>query len=220
MTLWLANLVAKGTIGAAVLVFSNVTAFSVLRSSSNGSGEKNRRLPEDVVQDQLKLLKDCDIRKAYENFMSAEAKIFTLNSWRSLEAEFMSDPFQGIVGHAKATVLMTVMDKTNFDGDNERYFTTSNCLVQIVPTFGAKKEKDDNDDDDSLKVKSSNTESQRPLPIKQYWWELSEDQTTGDWMVDSVLPDFESIDVNDIVIDEQDFFSELGDEDDDDDDYF
>lgn len=106
-------------------------------------------------------------------------------------------PFDALVGHEDAQVLMT----TNLDKH------VASCFVKIIPNKKLKKWK--------------------KVPCLHYWWELSkrdgEDDVIDDdddiddedydedneacWMVDAFMPDFDDMDFEAVeVIEDDDFF--------------
>jgi hypothetical protein len=143
--------------------------------------------PEQVVQEQLKALQQSDHYSAYKLYSPDSKK--AIGRFQNFESLVSIPPFDSILGHSKADVLMTAC--------HEEGFTC--CLVRIVPS-----------DKYSGTIKT---------PYLEYWWEVSkqyeEGPLEGCWMIDSVMPNFE-----DMNIDEQDLedMLEIGDWDDDDDD--
>jgi hypothetical protein len=153
-----------------------------------GNNDNNARLspntlPEDVVQMQLQAFKQSDIYSAFHLYASPACKEET-GTWQQFEILLSSPPFDAIVGHHQADVLLTVSD-----GDQADCVC---CLVRIVPGRGNKK-------------KSSTT------GLLYYWWELSKQQyddddddddddensaNNGCYMIDSVIPDFEDTEVD------------------------
>jgi hypothetical protein len=140
--------------------------------------------------------------------MSNDVKIATENSWRLFAEELEHEQFAPIVGHLHATVLTTAITPEVVGNDD---YWTAVCLVRMVPgeKSARNEEEDDNDDDEEEE------EEDNPIPW-QYWWELSVDPDTDEWVVDGVSPDFGSIDLEDgLFIDEDGAWIELEDDEED-----
>ena len=148
-------------------------------------------MPEDVVQAQLDCLREKDLEQAYNKFISPLLKEATDNSWELFAEELIQEDFAPLVGHSQATVLMSVSGKDTYGATDP--FTRSMCLVRL----GCKKKKE--------------------VP-KQYWWELSVDEDSGEWMVDGIVPDFESMELEEGIFleddDEDGIWIEFDDDDD------
>jgi hypothetical protein len=124
-------------------------------------------LPERVVQLQLKALQISDMKTAF-HLMSPTNQALT-GPWIQFANLITEEPFDHIVGHRQADVLMTVNDDIN---------DLVSCFVRIWP-----------------KVKKGDDESMQIC--KEYWWELSlQGKEAGPnedcWMVDTVMPNFET----------------------------
>jgi hypothetical protein len=169
-------------------------------------------LPEDVVEAQLKCFQEGDILEAFQTYMSKEAKIIMNNSWQVFTQEFDEEPFQPILEHTKSTVLMTIMGKETYESEE---YTRSTCLVRLVPgNIRSSSGNDGDDDDESDGDDGGDKETTVPL---QYWWELSRESGLEEWAIDSINPDFESLEIEDGLYFDEDGIWILGDDDDDDD---
>jgi hypothetical protein len=125
-------------------------------------------LPEQVVQRQLKALQKSDMKTAFK-LMSPTNQALT-GPWKQFTDSISEEPFDPIVGHRRADVLMTV--------NNEQKYLVS-CFVRVWPKF-----------------KKGEDESLMQM-CKEYWWELSvQDEEAGPnedcWMVDTIMPSFET----------------------------
>ena len=180
-------------------------------SASKFSGRpQTSSLPEDVVAQQLKCLQYGEVQKAYQDFMSNDVKIATENSWRLFAEELEHEQFAPILGHLHATVLTTAISPEVVGNDD---YWTAVCLVRMVR--GEKATRNEEDEDDVEEDEDDDEEEDvNPIP-RQYWWELSVDPDTDEWVVDGVTPDFESMDLEDgLFIDEDGAWMGLDDEED------
>lgn len=129
-----------------------------------------RTLPEHVVQAHLQALKQSDLQSAFELCSFA---LIEECPWASFVDMISKPPFDPIVGHVKADVLMTVHDKEE---------SLICCLVRVVSS--------------EKKGKRTSLIQTQP-PCLHYWWEMSkqvqEGPLDGCWMIDSILPDFEDM---------------------------
>jgi hypothetical protein len=144
-------------------------------------------LPEQVVQLQLQALQQSDLYSAYKLY-SPDSKE-AIGQFQNFESIVSIPPFDSILGHSKADILMTACHEEGFTG----------CLVRIVPS--------------EKYLRTMN------LPCLEYWWEVSkqyeEGPLEGCWMIDSVMPNFEDMNIDELDLEDM---LEIGDWDDDDDD--
>mmetsp|Transcript_13115 Transcript_13115/g.18569 ORF Transcript_13115/g.18569 Transcript_13115/m.18569 type:complete len:208 (+) Transcript_13115:295-918(+) len=158
-------------------------------------------LPEEVVQAQLKALQQSDIDCSYKFFSPAAQEDF--GQPEDFGQLLSLTPFDPILGHVKADVLLTTTSTSSstsdiiFDDDED----TCCCLVRIVPKDKYRKK--------------------RRIPCLEYWWELSLQEENGPfdgcWMIESIMPDFEDIELTDLDL--VDMLAD-GDENDDIEDFF
>ena len=124
-------------------------------------------LPEQVVQMHLKALQTSDMKAAFL-LMSPDNRALT-GPWKQFASLLSEEPFDPIVGHRRADVLMTV---------NNDELELVSCFVRVWP-----------------KVEKGDVEIMGMC--KEYWWELSiQDKEAGPnedcWMVDTIMPNFET----------------------------
>ena len=86
------------------------------------------KLPEEVVEEQLKCFQEGDIMEAFQSYMSDEAKVIFDNSWKVFTSEFDEEPFYPIVEHAKATVLMTILGRETYE---EEVYTAVSLILFV-----------------------------------------------------------------------------------------
>lgn len=146
-------------------------------------------LPEDVVQRQLDAFQKSDVKAAFE-FTSPENKIICGPTWENLNEILSSEPaFAPIIGHERATVLMTV-------ADDEWGMC---CLVRLVPS-------------PSSPMKQACLEYWWELSKRQ-----EGDAMEGCWMIDAIMPNFEDLSISMVFEEDDDFYDviDLYDSDDD-----
>jgi hypothetical protein len=139
-------------------------------------------LPEEIVQAQLKALQQSDVDWSFKFFSPGAQQDF--GSSEDFGQLLGLAPFDPILGHVKADVLLTTASPASSTidivfGDDA---VTCCCLVRIVPS-------------DKIRKK-------RRIPCLEYWWELSLGEETGPldgcWMVESIMPDFEDMELTDL----------------------
>ena len=190
--------IARNSLLLLLGLLGQIDAFTSPRPPPSGM-----MLPEEVVEAQLKCFQDGDIMEAFQSYMSDDAKVIFENSWKVFTAEFDEESFYPIVEHAKASVLMTILGRETYE---EEEYTRSTCLVRLVPGTRS------GDQDEGEEEDSDNRPNNVPL---QYWWELSRESDLEDWNVDSINPDFESMEIEEGLFFDEDGIWILGDEDDD-----
>ena len=195
--------------------------FSVIRS----------KIPEEVIQHQLDLLQKYKVQQAFQ--YNSENNQAVTGPWKSYAASLAEGPFRSILGHAESSVVMTI---SHDEGD---YVC---CLVKVVPGKDPLPddlskviqqgkaldgiEDNDNDDEDEDNEEDAEEEDsmssarRQRMPCLLYWWEVSkqleDDDDDGDnfyYLVDSLLPDAEDLELDYM---ETTLFA-IGDEDDDED---
>jgi hypothetical protein len=150
-------------------------------------------LPEEIVRNQLDAFQNRDIETAF-HYASPENQVLTGPSWQEFEQLMESQAnYSPILGHVESTVLMTVA--------NDDWGIC--CLVRIIPN---------SNNSNKNKNEAGQRQHQQQSKCLEYWWELTKrqegDAMEGCWMIDSVQPDFEDmeLDLNDIIDDEDDLF--------------
>jgi hypothetical protein len=111
-------------------------------------------------------LKRSDFKSA---FQLSSPELIQECPWLSFVDMISEPPFEPIVGHSKADVLMTVHHHPKQEE------SVISCLVRIVP---------------SQKERKKSRISQQQ-PCLQYWWEVSKQYQEdgpfdGCWMIDSI----------------------------------
>lgn len=172
-----------------------VVGFSVKQCKS--------KIPEQVVQKQLDALSACDIHEAFE--YNSESNQMVTGPAESFAASLAEAAFRPMLGHAESTVLMTIHH------DDSDYVC---CLVKVVPgknplpdhliqtiadnrrAEGFQVDEDSDDDEDSPHRKV-------PPACSLYWWEVSKQYDEGDedqdnfyYLVDSIMPDAEDLELD------------------------
>jgi hypothetical protein len=136
---------------------------------------------ERVVREQLDALKDDDIRRAYALYSPDSQD--AMGGCDSFSERVYSSPFETLVNHKEAQVLMTSQIQSE---------DVCGCLVKIE--FAKKWRK-----------------KYRSAPCLYFLWELSREDEDSPWQVDAFMPDFDDMDFEAFEVGDFDIDGEDGD---------